>query len=72
MMSGELEARIDKLETTIAFQDQTIEDLSQALAEHYKLIEAMRRELANLGTQLREVEAHPALSTGREPPPPHY
>ena len=25
-------ARIEKLETTIAFQDQTIEELSQALA----------------------------------------
>ena len=71
-MSTELEARIERLETTIAFQDQTIEDLTQALAEHYKLIESLRRELINLGAQLREVESHPALSTGREPPPPHY
>jgi SlyX protein len=71
-MSTELEARIERLETTIAFQDQTIEELSQALGEHYKLIESLRRELVNLGAQLREVESHPALSTGREPPPPHY
>jgi len=71
-MSTELEARMERLETTIAFQDQTIEDLTQALAEHYKLIESLRRELVNLGAQLREVESHPALSAGREPPPPHY
>ena len=71
-MSTELEARIDKLETTIAFQEQTIEELGSALAEHYRQIAMLRRELANLGAQLRDVEAHPALATGREPPPPHY
>ena len=71
-MSNELDTRIERLETTVAFQEQTIEDLNQAMAEHYRLIEAMRRELANLGAQLREVEAHPALTGGREPPPPHY
>jgi SlyX protein len=65
----ELHARIEKLETTIAFQDQTIEELSLALAEHYKQIEALKRELNNLGSALRDVEAHPALA-GKEPPPP--
>ena len=67
----ELHARIEKLETTIAFQDQTIEELALALAEHYKQIEALKRELNNLGSALRDVEAHPALA-GKEPPPPHY
>ncbi len=67
----ELLARIEKLETTIAFQDQTIEELSVALAEHYKQIEALKRELNHLGSALRDVEAHPALA-GKEPPPPHY
>jgi SlyX protein len=68
----DLAARIEKLESTIAFQDQTIEELSQALELHFKEIEAMKRELHNLGSQLREVEAHPALAGGAEPPPPHY
>ena len=67
----ELAARIEKLETTIAFQDQAIEELTSALTDHYKQIEALRRELQNLGVALRDVEAHPALA-GREPPPPHY
>jgi SlyX protein len=64
-------ARIEKLETTVAFQDQAIEELSAALTEHYKQIEALKRELHSLGAALREVEAHPALSV-KEPPPPHY
>lgn len=67
----DLIARIETLETTVAFQDQTIEDLSTALAEHYKQIEALKRELHNLGAALRDVEAHPALAV-KEPPPPHY
>ena len=71
-MSAELNARIEVLETTVAFQEQTIEELSQALADHYKQLEALRRELTHLGAQLRDVEAHPALATGSEPPPPHY
>jgi SlyX protein len=68
---SDLSARIEKLETTIAFQDQTIEELSSALTEHYKQIEALKRELHNLGAALRDVEAHPALAV-KESPPPHY
>lgn len=68
---SDLATRIEKLETIIAFQDQAIEELSTALTEHYKQIEALKRELHNLGAALRDVEAHPALAV-KEPPPPHY
>ena len=68
---AELAARVEKLETTVAYQDQTIEELSAALTGHYRQIEALKRELHNLGAAIRDVEAHPLL-TGREPPPPHY
>lgn len=68
---SDLAARIEKLETTVAFQEQTIEELSAALTEHYKQIEVLKRELHNLGAALRDVEAHPALAV-KEPPPPHY
>lgn len=71
-MSAALEARIEALETTVAFQDRAIEELNAALAEHFRQIEQLKRELSNLGAQLREVESHPALTPGREPPPPHY
>lgn len=71
-MSADAENRIEQLEMTVAFQEQAIEDLNAALAEHYRSIEVLKRELAHIGAQLREVEAHPALATGREPPPPHY
>jgi len=64
--------RMEQLETTVAFQEQTIEDLNQALALHFKEIELLKRELHRLGAQLSEVESHPALAPLTEPPPPHY
>lgn len=70
--SPELADRIVMLETRIAFQDQAIEELNAALAEHFKQIETLKRDLHNLGSQLRDVESHPALTPGLEPPPPHY
>lgn len=70
--SKDTASRIEQLETTVAFQDQAIEELNQALALHFKEIEHLKRELHNLGAQLRDVESHPALSPATEPPPPHY
>jgi SlyX protein len=72
MTDSDTSARIEKLETTVAFQEQAIEELTQALAGHFKQIEALKRELQNLGAQVRDVEAHPALAPAMEPPPPHY
>ena len=67
----ELMRRLEKLEELAAFQERTIEELSGTVAEQWKQIEALRRELANLGAQLAEVEAGGATPQ-REPPPPHY
>jgi len=62
--------RLDALETRIAYQDQTIEELSQALAAQWKLIERLEREMARL-TQMQQDMAS-ALHEAPEPPPPHY
>ncbi len=69
---AQLETRIEQLETTVAFQENAIDDLTEALAEHYRQIEALKRDLAKLSAQLAQVEAHPALAPDQEPPPPHY
>lgn len=69
--SDELRRRIDRLEELAAFQEHTIEELSATVTDQWKQIEALRRELANLGAQLAEVEAATS-GPSREPPPPHY
>lgn len=63
-------ARIDALETRIAYQDQTIEDLNSALTEQWKTIDLLTRKLAMLEEQVRSGSfiADPAS----EKPPPHY
>jgi len=66
-----LQQRIEKLEELVAFQERAIEDLSGTVAKQWTQFEALRRELANLGAQLAEVEAG-ASAPQREPPPPHY
>src|SRR5690606_13020998 len=69
--SDDLTGRIERLEEVAAFQERTIDELSAALAEQWKQMQALKREIANLGAQLAEVEAANATPQ-REPPPPHY
>jgi SlyX protein len=64
--------RIEKLETTVAFQEQAIEDLSKTVTEQWAEIAELRRLLGNLGERLREIADNPALAEPSEPPPPHY
>lgn len=62
--------RIDALETRIAYQDHTIEELNAALTEQWKTIDLLTKKLALLEEQVRSGSyiADPAT----EKPPPHY
>ncbi|MBP0579384.1 SlyX family protein [Labrys sp. LIt4] len=67
-----LNARIDALETRVAFQDETIEDLNQAIIAQWKQIEALNRLLAQLQDRVEIGEQRADLAGLPEPPPPHY
>jgi SlyX protein len=68
-MSG-LEARVEALETLAAHQERTIEELNDVIAAQWKEIESLKRQLARLDDQLRDVESGlPAPPNQR---PPHY
>jgi uncharacterized coiled-coil protein SlyX len=64
--------RLDKLEATIAYQDQAIEDLSKTVTDQWTEIAELKRTIGNLGQRLREIADNPALAEAPEPPPPHY
>ena len=64
--------RLERLETTVAYQDQAIEDLSKTVTEQWAQIDELRRLIGNLGERLREIADNPALAEPPEPPPPHY
>lgn len=65
-------SRLEKLETTVAYQEQSIEDLNKTVLAQAAEIAQLKRLVGNLGERLREIADNPALSEGPEPPPPHY
>lgn len=64
--------RIDRLETHVAHQEQTIEELNAAVAAQWTEIEKLTRMLNALMLRVRAVEERPQGPTPAEPPPPHY
>ena len=67
-----LNARMDTLETRVAHQDRTLDDLNATITAQWKEIENLTRQIARLGDQLQEVRDSAAQAEGPEPPPPHY
>jgi SlyX protein len=66
-----LTERVDALEMRATEQERTIEDLNATILAQWKEIEELKRQLARLGAQMQELEAH-APAGEPEPPPPHY
>jgi SlyX protein len=65
-----LSERIDALETRLTFQDETIETLNKTIMAQWQQIDALTRQVANLGERLQEAEAH--VPGAANEPPPHY
>ena len=69
---AQLEQRVVELETRLAFQEQALADLSDALAasriEASETAELLRRTLDAMKQPRGEFYADPS----EEPPPPHY
>ncbi len=72
MSEAALNARIEKLEERAAFQENAIEELSDAVTDQWKLIDAMKRDTQRLTDELKQVEDNLERGEPREPPPPHY
>jgi SlyX protein len=70
MGDKELSERIDALESRLAYQDQSIEQLNETITAQWKQIDALTRQLAALTERLQEAEAG-APSPANERPP-HY
>ncbi|MGY1457681.1 MULTISPECIES: SlyX family protein [unclassified Luteimonas] len=71
-MASDIEARVVELETRLAFQEQALAELNDALAE--ARMELSRNDVL-LRRALEELRADRPGPTGNpadEPPPPHY
>lgn len=69
---GALETRVEGLEARIAYQDQTIEEMSAVLTAQWREIETLTRQLARLAEAVDDARRGPARDPASEPPPPHY
>lgn len=66
----DLAERLDALETRIAYQDQTIEELNATITTQWRQIDLLTRKLDQMEQQVRSGVHIADPST--EPPPPHY
>ena len=66
-------ARLDELESRLAFQDDVIESLNEVVARQDREIALLTQRLADLSTKFEDLAAGaaPAAGMGDEPPP-HY
>ena len=62
--------RLDALETRIAYQDETIEELTAPITAQWAVIDALSRKVNLLDEQART--ASNIADPRTEPPPPHY
>lgn len=72
-MSDQLQARMDELETRLAFQDDTVQALNDVVADQQLELDRLRRALSLLARRQTDLAASlPGEAEGDEPPPPHY
>lgn len=64
--------RIDALESHIAHQDSTLQDLSGVVLEQWRAIKAMEEKMVRLEAQMQALEDAMNRPAGEDPPPPHY
>lgn len=67
-----LEARVTELETRVAFQEQALTELSDALASARTESERSAALLRRVLLELAQSRSAEAVASVDEPPPPHY
>ena len=65
-----LEARINDLESRLAFQDDTIQALNDVLVDQQRLLDRLQLQLAALAR--RQDEQQNQFDSEDNQPPPHY
>ncbi|HVF36220.1 MAG TPA: SlyX family protein [Candidatus Saccharimonadia bacterium] len=71
-MSDPLIARLDELETRVAFQDDLLATLNRSVAGVDRELRMLRTELEHVRSALDTMRVSLAHDVRDEPPPPHY
>jgi len=68
----QLESRVNDLECQLAFQEQTIEQLNDALSQQQLLISKMQDQMKYVVGKVKNMDSPSMTDPANEPPPPHY
>ncbi len=68
----QLLTQIAELETKIAFQESTIEDLNQVLIQQQFVLDKLQTQVRHIAEKLKNTQSSNIASLSEETPPPHY
>lgn len=69
---NDVQADIEQLQMKVAFQEDTIESLNQALIEQQKQMDDLEFKFKQLVSKVSAIEPSNMASEKEEMPPPHY
>ncbi len=67
-----LEHRIEELECKLAFQEQTIDELNDALSNQQLLLTKMQDQMKYVANKIKTMDTSNLADPSEETPPPHY
>jgi SlyX protein len=71
-MSDDLHGQIASLQTQVAFQEDTIEQLNLALMDQQMQLDKINLQLKQMVQKVKQLEPSHLADASQEAPPPHY